>query len=796
MTPVDIKTKAQPRTDDPSWAMRALRLVWNRRRQAARLVHATGHALGWIYDKSPLPRRVKDVTTELTYHAIEHFIVQSEGYQNWLHRHTGLTRLHGLFDREPELPSLPMEAPSDTMWQQLIDQGIRLQATPERQVKVAVIIPVYKGYEETLACIYSVLKAEVAIPFTLSVINDASPDAALAQRLHELQQRGLFDLITQERNQGFVRTVNAGMQRVEDLDVLLLNSDTQVYDGWLDRLYAALQQDERIASVTPFSNNAELCSYPKAFYGGARNLGVSYEQLDQLASQTNAGLVAELPTAVGFCMLMRRAAIEQVGYFDDDTFGRGYGEENDWCLRSADAGWRHVLAADVFVRHAGAVSFAAHKRRELRRSLYKLNQRHPHYRELVRRFRDEDPLRPYRQRLDLARLLTIRKQRAFLALSHNAGGGTEKHIQDLTVRLAAEDVTMYRLSPDPKHASQLRIWHEDIEDCPNLIFDIDREFEALRESLHALGIEHMHIHHMLGFPSRMIPFLERLCGAMNVRYDVSIHDYYFACPSINLVYESGIYEQDPAQEDSERWARKHPTAAGRNPAWLWRQQHNRLLQDARRIYAPSEDTAQRIQRFFPQVCVHVRPHLETVPLTTSQYLPHAPGTPITIALIGRLTYHKGVALIQQMALDAKQRNLPIHFHVFGDTERNNALKRTGTVTLHGVYQDSQIYDLLKAARCHIAFFPSVWPETYSYTLSIALAARIFPVTFDLGAQSERLRQAGWGMILAKELMRDPKQINDALLALETHAPPPTIGAALGQDYASMLRDYYGETNES
>jgi hypothetical protein len=311
--------------DDASWSLRMLRVVWERRRQAARLVHATGHALSWVYDKFPLPRRVKDVTTELTYHAIEHFIVQSEGYQDWLHRHTGLTRLHGLLRRDIDLPTPPFDHPSDAQWQELMESGLSRQAG-EDAVRVAIIIPVYKGYAETLACIYSVLTTRTNVLFSLTVINDASPDPALAAMLHRLQQHGLFDLITHEQNQGFVRTVNEGMARHETLDVLLLNADTKVYDYWLDRMIAALERDERVASVTPFSNNAELCSYPVAFFGKTRELGMRYTELDRLAAQANAGLSAELPTAVGFCMLMRRVAIEQVGRFDDDTFGRGYGE--------------------------------------------------------------------------------------------------------------------------------------------------------------------------------------------------------------------------------------------------------------------------------------------------------------------------------------------------------------------------------------------------------------------------------------------------------------------------------------
>jgi glycosyltransferase involved in cell wall biosynthesis len=453
-----------------------------------------------------------------------------------------------------------------------------------------------------------------------------------------------------------------------------------------------------------------------------------------------------------------------------------------------------VLAADVFVRHAGAVSFAAHKRRELRRSLFKLNQRHPHYRELVRRFRDEDPLRPYRQRLDLARLLSIRQQQAFLMISHNAGGGTEKHVRDLTERLAREGVTAYRLSPDPEHAAQLRLWHENMVDCPNLVFDLDQDYDALLAALQQLGINHVHIHHLLGFPQRMLALLERLRTDMQSSCDVTLHDYYLACPSINLIFESGIFEGEPTQNQCEAWARRHPTAAGRTPLWLWRHQHGRLLRDARRVIAPSADTAERIQRFFPQVDLFVQPHPEGGFTGPSLYLPHSANTPISIALIGRMSDHKGAKLLVQMAQDIKQRGLPIHFHLFGETERAAILKRTGCVTLHGAYKEEELYDLLKGARCHAALFPSVWPETYSFTLSIALAVRLFPICFDLGALSERLRRANWGLILPQVLMRDARSINDRLLMLETPAPPPTVAQALAQEYPSIVRDYYGFIN--
>lgn len=773
---------------EASVAMRGLRWLWEKRSLVSRSVRAAGFALGWLYDKFPLPRRVKEITTELTFHAIEHFIVQSSSYQNWVHRGGGLTRLHQLFMREKESEPQPVHAPGMDAWEAL---AATYQVPTGRGRSVAIIVPVYKGYHETLACLFSVLSAQVTTPYSLTVIDDASPDATLREMLVRLSGLGLFTLHHHEKNQGFVRTVNEGMQLHPQQDVLLLNADTQVYDGWLDRMVAALYRVPATGSVTPFSNNAELCSYPRSFHGNHAPLEVDDATLNQLCAHANEGQSPELPTGVGFCMLLRREAIENVGLFDDDLFGRGYGEENDWCLRAAGQGWRHVLAADVFVRHHGAVSFEASKQRELRRSLRYLNERHPHYRDLVRRFRRADPLAPFRRQIDLARLKAASQRHAFLMISHQAGGGTEKHVMDMCERLAREEVSCYRLSPHPSHASRVCVWHYRVVDCPNLVFDMDTDQEALAACLRELHIAHVHMHHLLGFPQRMQALLTILCEALSVRYDVTLHDYYMACPSINLVYDQGMYVTDPDIATSQRWASRNPTAAGRTPIWLWRYQHTQLLKAARNVYAPSHDCADRMMRLLPGIVVQARPHPDEQITAPNLFKHHAPGTPLDVAIIGRLTRHKGAALVLAMARDAKRRNLPVYFHVFGEADDANALRKTGHVHVHGAYEEQAIYALLKEQRCHVALMASVWPETYSYTLSIAFNARLYPVCFDMGAPAERIRIAQWGSILSREAMLSPSLANDQLLALEsTPAPTARVAPQVFHHYEKMLRDYY------
>jgi len=787
-------------TDDPnkkraagSLAMRALRFIWDRRQKAANLIYLSGKGLGWLYDKFPLPRHVKDIATELTFHAIEHFVVQSKGYQNWLHRREGLTRLHGLFQGEEESYKKAPQAvaPTQTDWERLIKDFQPTQKKLSDGQAIAVIIPVYKGYEETLTCIYSVLKAKVQVPYTLTVINDASPDRHLSEFLRKMHEKGLFELIVHIQNQGFVRSVNEGMRLHHLQDVVLLNADTEVYDGWLDRLHDTLHLAKHTASVTPFSNHAELCSYPKPFSGNHQALEISYKELDQLASRNSShDHTPTLPTAVGFCMLIRRRALDEVGYFDEETFGRGYGEENDWCLRATDKGWQHVLAGNVFVRHTGSVSFAGHKSRQLKRALRIINKRHPHYRELVRTFKDEDPLLPYRQQLDLARLQYLGSGNSILFISHNAGGGTERHVRDMTALLAREGITAYRLSPDPKHASKLRIWHEDAPYCPNLTFDIDHDRAALIDTLKALGVGHIHLHHLIGFPQRMIAFLPLLCREMNCQYDVTVHDYFFICPSINLVYDSNKFEGNPGVETSEDWARHHPTPAGRTPIWLWRELHETLLRQARNVYVPSEDCGERMAHYFSEVAWHLRPHPDSMAQAPNLFVPHRPSEPLQVAVIGRMSEHKGSSVLLAMAQNAKERKLPIQFHVFGEADQASALRKTDHVTIHGAYEEEEIYDLLAKTRCHIALIPSVWPETYCYTLSIAYNAKIYPVCFNMGAPAERIRNVGWGHVLPIQYLTQPAVTNDRLLSLGTQEPKGDTLLYAYTYYENMMRDYY------
>ena len=260
-----------------------------------------------------------------------------------------------------------------------------------------VIVPVHNALEALDACLAS-LDRTLPAGAAVLVADDASSDPRIAPMLASWASRTALAarVVRRERNLGFPANCNAAFVETGDADVVLLNSDTVTTPGWLARLAECVASDPRIATATPWSNNAEICSFPRFCEDNPPP-----EHADALADAA-AGMPREfpdLPTAVGFCMVVRREALRAIGDFDAATFGAGYGEENDLSLRAASMGWRNVLCPTAYVVHHGGASFAPLGLAPNGDGLARLLARWPDYHERVARFILDDPLRPFREKL-------------------------------------------------------------------------------------------------------------------------------------------------------------------------------------------------------------------------------------------------------------------------------------------------------------------------------------------------------------------------------------------------------------
>ncbi len=663
---------------------------------------------------------------------------------------------------------------------------------------VDVIVPVYRGMDQTLSCLYSVLNAPTTTPFQLVVVDDASPEPALSAMLQRLADLHLFTLVNHSENKGFVASANEGMRLNPDRDVLLLNSDTLVYNNWLDRLQEYAKANTDVGTVTPLSNNATICSYPLVERNNRARLEISFAELDALASETNSGVGITIPTGIGFCMYIRRECMDAVGLFDEEAFGRGYGEENDFCMRATAAGWRNVLLPNVFVRHTGKGSFEEEAFERMDAGLEMVKRLHPTYEDIVSEYCAADKSRDARRALDLARLRSAFRGegRIILMVTHRWGGGVERHVLDLCDRLTRENSRVLLLRPYSKKS--MCVWGLNLPEAlqlPNLSFDLPQQFGELMEVLATLDIGHIHVHNFAGFQHAAPDVIRLVAELLGVDYDFTVHDYIPLCPNVHLVDQSGV----PCEEAMLWQCRtcvegNPPPQLGRTDMERWRERYGRFLCGARRIFAPSSDSAHRISAFFPQCSekIQVRPHPEACLHPTDILIGSKDREEnLAVAVVGAIGPHKGSRLLLECAKDAHQRDLPIFFKVIGYTSMDKELQRWG-VSITGAYRESELIRFLHEAHCPIAFFPAIWPETYSYTLSEVVRAGLFPVAFDLGAPAERIREWGWGQLLPEALKWDAVAVNDALLSCEPIPLPDGFSEQLFRPnhYGSNLIERY------
>ncbi len=645
----------------------------------------------------------------------------------------------------------------------------RLQRAPE----IDVIIPVYKGRKETLDCIKSAITGRGQIKYRVVIVYDDGPDPLLKNDILELAEAGELEFVDNPENLGFVRSVNVGMSFSQDNDVVLLNSDTVVPHGWLDRLYHAAYTDERIGTVTALSNNATICSLPDISGTTSVPYGSSLQDLDAIMRKVNASEIVDLPSAHGFCMFIKRDAIMDVGLFDADAFGRGYGEENDFSLRAAARGWRNVAACDVFVQHLGSISFGGAMSDLVKSNLKVLERRYPDYHDRVMDFIRRDPLSVYRNNVQKE---FWRNKRIAVLVSLSVGGGVEKHVKNEAAALDAEGVLPLILSRQRTMAGEVYQLQSHSEDGGRLTYPFsEKGLAGVIADAMELKVEWITVHHLLDLSKKTSEMIQR-CG---IPYQVILHDYFFICPRITLLDDAATYCGIPDTLDCNRClARdgKHPNI---EPSYdsiaydieMWRGWWAGFLLGAAKIFAPSAATKDLYARVLPDVSFSVWPHervIRSVALSPAE--PDA--ATVRVAIIGAIGPHKGFSSLLDLLRHAERWAKNLEFVLVGFSSEDALIARYENISMTGPYSSEQAAQVIAEARCDVALFLSPWPETYSYTLTEALAAGLTPVVLDVGAAPERLKQLDHGIVLPADA--GVREIISGIMSAKSQ-PPARFG---------------------
>jgi GT2 family glycosyltransferase len=618
------------------------------------------------------------------------------------------------------------------------------------QPAIDIIIPVYNAYEDLQRCLDSVLRT-TALRHRVILIDDCSPDSRIPDYFETLRSAAdsRVTLLRNEANLSFVGAINRGMALGQN-DVVLLNSDTVVTSGWLEKLHRCADSDARIGTITPFSNNAEICSFPKFCQNNTLPQGMSAEDVDRAIEAAALPVYPDIPTAVGFCMFIRRDLLNEIGLFDAATFRLGYGEENDFCMRAAAAGWRNVLCDDTFIQHVGSRSFDITKQALAEENMRRLLAKHPDYMQRVMAFIAADPIKAIRQLAQSFLALTgaAGAKPGILHIMHGRSGGTEQHIRSL-MHSDSEGCRHYLL------VTMDDVWQlMDANSGELLTYHFNRQPDQLWADFLAglcasFRIQLCHVHHLAGC---QLGLLEAL-GTLAIPYGFSMHDFYLACPTINLLNAAGVYcGGETAAARCQSCLNAQSDFCGIDIV-AWRAAHADFIERALFVIAPSDWAAGMFRRYFPRDDIRVIPHGVDLAANGAGAMPSVLLLPKdarhSIGMLGAIGPVKGARQLERLVARSRERKLALRWVVIGYLDRQFQPHQDGDtlLTVHGQYLPEHMEALLDHYRIELVVFPSAGPETFCYTLTEAWSAGRPVLVPPFGALHERVQASGAGWIM-------------------------------------------------
>lgn len=333
------------------------------------------------------------------------------------------------------------------------------------------------------------------------------------------------------------------------------------------------------------------------------------------------------------------------------------------------------------------------------------------------------------------------KRPIVLMISHNLGGGTEKHIADLHA-LYRHDVNILMLRADIAKCVNLHFLDNPSDTM--LHFDLNDQWDCLLRTLRQCAIGRIHIHHIMNSETYVYQVLEEI----GVPFDVTLHDYYLLAPQPFLIGPDEKFVGEDLYAHEKKLI--EASLAGNRPKSLheWHSQHERLLTRADRIIAPSKDMLQRMKRYFPQIDGVVAAHPSADDGVRAVKTLFRPGQPLRVAMLGAVYGHKGLKVLHACVDRLLRSPGPLEFIVIGcvDSRWDRHLRAAG-VTITGEYVTRELPLIVEELNPHLIWFPTQCPESFSYTLSEAVQLGLPIAAGDLGAIGERARGRPWSWVL-------------------------------------------------
>jgi len=617
-------------------------------------------------------------------------------------------------------------------------------------ITIDIIIPVYNGYE-FLNPLFDSIEKNTISQYRLIVVNDCSPDERVKPLLlKRLEKHPSAIFIDHKINEGFVKSVNEAYSNTSN-HFLILNTDTEVPAFWMERLMYPIVHMDKIASTTPFTNSGQIASFPNFIADNEIFEGMSVDALDSVFRNIDPkDFYEEVPTGVGFCMGVNYSLIQEIGFFVEEEFGKGYGEENDWCQRAIQNGYKNLMVPNLFVYHKHGGSFSAEEKESLmKENAIKLLNKHPNYDKDVEAYVRKDPHRTLRQIVTI--VAASQQGGVHLVLDQALGGGANHYTKDLVEQYLQDGKKVIQVHYD-FYANAYKFYFDYKE--YHFSFSI-ATLEILEAFFKKIKFQEIFVNNLVSFQEtyQTLSFIEKLVHDNNAKLVIPIHDYYPICPNYTLLNEEGEYCGIPSLERCQQCMQLNDLewkTFFNDPVDMkeWREKWAVLLALSNKILCFSNSSKELLLSAYHDLDekkIEIIPH-QVDPLQTVIVDQKTDKQDIVIGVLGAINHAKGGGVLKELVRTIEQRNLNIKVVLIGEISENI---KSDHFYVTGRYQREELPKLVAKYEIDIFLLPSICPETFSYTTQEIMMMDMPLMVFNIGAPAERVVNYSKGYIINK-----------------------------------------------
>lgn len=633
---------------------------------------------------------------------------------------------------------------------------------------INIIIPVFNALSDVKECLNSVNKnLDNNFKIKVIIINDFSNQETTNWLRSFCRNNIYFELVENPKNLGYTKSINIGLKLSNAADaVILLNSDTIVTKNWISGMVNCMLSDPNIGVVGPLSNAAGLQSIPYMNdWDASKGTNLladlkSIEERSNIITKNSLKSYPHLPVINGFCFMIRKQVIENIGYFDEQNFPKGYGEEDDFCIRAAQSNFKLVVADDVYIYHKKSKSFGHNNRKLL--SSYSTNVLKNLHKQKYFDFKKKVSLSvkkmdEIRKNIQESLGLDIKPNKAnILFVISTTTGGTPQTNLDL-MRAISNSYNCYLLQCNSKVINFYKLVNNNVVELKSykltviinpLIHTSTQYDKIVSDIIDKHQISLIHIRH-IAWNSINLPIIAK---DKNIPVVYSFHDFYALCPSHNLLdnnlkYCSGVCNniKGTCKVPLWRWELKFQQNLKNNLIYRWREMFKQFLNNCDRFVTTDESGKNIIENIysFLKNKVTVIPHgRDFKNFYSKNYTNTHLNEKIRILVLGNIFYHKGGNIIKLL----KQRSSKYEFHFLGLVEPK--YKNLGI--MHGEYDRDSVFEKIQEIDPMFGIIFSIWPETFCHTLTEMWVCGIPILAIDLGAVGNRIRKTGAGWLIPND----------------------------------------------